>query len=449
MTKQDLLQRISKSLGLIFICIIIIVGEVFATEGNPTFRCTGDTVSADTIVACIKANYDIYMDSCVIIGDITLDEHTLNIKESNIIRAEIRIESTIFTGSFVINDLVFERPISLTNNKFIKGCCLMAAIFKSSVSFTNSEFREEFIVWVSDFRHNTYFDRIRFVGEAEFFETKFGGTCRFDSTIFLCRNQLSYESDLPIKTSGYAGGFEETQLLEVNFQGADLGGAMFEPDTMSVLTMKSLARAKGLDGLKYINNPEQLQALRTFFRENNFRGQERQITCALKRHEQPILEKVIFDWPFEYGSNLERPFKIVACIFVLSWLCYVLLVYCLRNSGIWRITFKRQGEKLIEEKITKDLRSYSKSVRHLRLYQIARMKKEISLFFEVGKFALINAFNVGFRDFNFGSWVRLLLKHKREYEPYGWVRFAAGIQAITSVLLMALGLIFYYGRFFD
>ncbi|NMC45025.1 MAG: hypothetical protein GYA46_13985 [candidate division Zixibacteria bacterium] len=449
MTKQDLLQRISKSLGLVSICIIIIVGEVFATEGNPIFRCTSDIVSADTIVARIKANHDIYVDSCVITGDVIVKHDSIIIYGNNPIRSVIRFKNTKFTGNVDISNRVFQKPMYSINNIFEKSCGFSADRFESIVNMEGSIFNSWVVIAVSEFREDTYFNRVRFMGPADFSNTLFLGKCRFDSAAFQGKDLVEYEGDLSVRMIGYGGAFEGTRLLRTNFQDAELGGVIFQPDTMSVYTMKSLSRARGLRRLMYADAPEQLQSLKTYFRENNFRGQERQITCALKRHEQNLFERIIFDLPFEYGSNIRRPFAIVGYMLILSWLCFISMVFLFKDSGIYKIVYSRKGAELIEDRAVSDLRHYHDSVSHLKLPSIGRVKGEYRLLKEVGKFAILNVFNVGFRDFSFGNWVRLLFLHKTEYEPYGRIRFVAGIQAITSVLLMALGIIFYYGRFFE
>lgn len=62
-------------------------------------------------------------------------------------------------------------------------------------------------------------------------------------------------------------------------------------------------------------------------------------------------------------------------------------------------------------------------------------------------FSLLSAFNVGFRDINFGRWLHLLTK-KSEYDlkAVGWARTVSGFQSLLSVYLIALWVLTYFGR---
>jgi len=58
-------------------------------------------------------------------------------------------------------------------------------------------------------------------------------------------------------------------------------------------------------------------------------------------------------------------------------------------------------------------------------------------------------FNIGFRDINFGRWLRMLTKHEYDLKPVGWVRTVAGLQSLVSVYLVALWFLTYFGRPFE
>jgi hypothetical protein len=61
-------------------------------------------------------------------------------------------------------------------------------------------------------------------------------------------------------------------------------------------------------------------------------------------------------------------------------------------------------------------------------------------------FSLMSAFNIGFRDINFGRWLRLLTRREFDIKAVGWTRVVAGWQALISVYLIALWLLTYFGR---
>jgi len=61
-------------------------------------------------------------------------------------------------------------------------------------------------------------------------------------------------------------------------------------------------------------------------------------------------------------------------------------------------------------------------------------------------FSLMSAFNIGFRDINFGRWLRLLTRHEFDIKAVGWARVIAGWQSLISVFLIALWVLTYFGR---
>jgi hypothetical protein len=64
-------------------------------------------------------------------------------------------------------------------------------------------------------------------------------------------------------------------------------------------------------------------------------------------------------------------------------------------------------------------------------------------------FSLMSAFNIGFRDINFGRWIRLLTMKEYDLKATGWARTVAGFQSLVSVYLVALWVLTYFGRPFD
>jgi hypothetical protein len=63
--------------------------------------------------------------------------------------------------------------------------------------------------------------------------------------------------------------------------------------------------------------------------------------------------------------------------------------------------------------------------------------------------SLVNAFNLGYREFSIGQWLRMLTKREYEVKATGWVRSLAGFQSLASVYLFALWILTYFGRPFD
>jgi hypothetical protein len=61
-------------------------------------------------------------------------------------------------------------------------------------------------------------------------------------------------------------------------------------------------------------------------------------------------------------------------------------------------------------------------------------------------FSLMSAFNIGFRDINFGRWLRLLTRKQFDIKAVGWARVVAGWQSLISVYLLALWVLTYFSR---
>jgi len=58
-------------------------------------------------------------------------------------------------------------------------------------------------------------------------------------------------------------------------------------------------------------------------------------------------------------------------------------------------------------------------------------------------FSLMSAFNIGFRDINFGRWLRLLTRQEFDIKAVGWARVVAGWQSLLSVYFIALWVLTY------
>ncbi len=62
----------------------------------------------------------------------------------------------------------------------------------------------------------------------------------------------------------------------------------------------------------------------------------------------------------------------------------------------------------------------------------------------VALFSLMSAFNIGFRELNFGRWIRLLQTREFDIKARGKLRFVSGMQSLLSVGFLALSLLSYF-----
>ena len=61
-------------------------------------------------------------------------------------------------------------------------------------------------------------------------------------------------------------------------------------------------------------------------------------------------------------------------------------------------------------------------------------------------FNRMSAFNIGFRDINFGRWLRMLTRREYDLKAVGWARTVSGFQSLLSVYLIALWVLTCFGR---
>src|SRR5581483_11327448 len=254
----------------------------------------------------------------------------------------------------------------------------------------------------------------------------------------------------------------DADLSEANLSGADLGGAkldganvertVFEPQALPEL--RGIAAAKNLEFLTYGRNPDSLVQLRKQFEEGGFREQERKITYAIKRREAELastgwkwFNKVLFDWTCQYGMSPARPLVLGFWL----WLsCSLIYFFCFQTAG-------RAGLYLVRDKrIYDDDTSKAPSPKRIAVQRPAQCRfvpwvlrwlcHELALFCIAMFFSLMSAFNIGFRELNFGRWLRLLPPRRFDIKPEGWPRIVAGLQSLISVYLIALWVLAYFGR---
>lgn len=293
--------------------------------------------------------------------------------------------------------------------------------------------------------------------------------------------QLSHaflnHADLTDVDLGYAelngADLEDANLRGADLRGAELSGANFEPKSNPEAA--PIATAIGLELLTYQKRPDALVQLRRQFVEAGFREQERKITYALKRREAEqswwecktkdkaktilwtsdsnlancgsfVLNRVFFDWTCQYGMSPGRPLSLGALLWLLCSALYFLLIHTSGEAGLYRIYASgiqensRTAQRV--ERILPRGKLQGRGVQ--RIFQSFRQEwlaLRASMFF-----SLMSAFNIGFRDINFGRWLRLQTRQEFDVKAVGWARVVAGWQSLLSVYFIALWVLTYFGR---
>lgn len=264
-------------------------------------------------------------------------------------------------------------------------------------------------------------------------------------------------------------------LKDAVFYDANLKQVFFEPTSLPGL--RGIASAENLELLTYNDNPDALVQLRKLFVDGGFRDQERRITYALKRKEAElswegcksrktgdktrailwssesnlancgsfILNRVFFDWTCQYGMSPGRPLSLGVLLWLLCSVLYFVSIHAPGKTGLYRVYAPSLQEnssvpRRPEEILPTEMKARG-ARRFLEFFRREWLVLRASMFF-----SLMSAFNIGFRDINFGRWLRLLTRQKFDMEAVGWARVVAGWQSLISVYFIALWVLTYFGR---
>jgi uncharacterized protein YjbI with pentapeptide repeats len=233
---------------------------------------------------------------------------------------------------------------------------------------------------------------------------------------------------------------------------ANLDGTIFEPASISPVT--SIENAKNLDLLTFRSNPDLLIQIRQRFEQEGLTAQAREITYAINQRQtqlDPRTERwfriVAFDLTCRYGMDPGRPLRIIASLWVIFFLSYIVLLHWKRCFRVRITRYYWRRDKTREFAMWSppppfQMTSKKKSVKTWLRFE---RRAALSMMF----FSLANAFNLGYREFNIGQWLRMLTKRQYDVKAVGWVRSLAGLQSLVSIYLFALWILTYFGHPFD
>lgn len=271
----------------------------------------------------------------------------------------------------------------------------------------------------------------------------------------------------------------EAQLKDASLRWANLSGATFEPKSLP--EVRGIAAASNLELVTYGDSPDALVQLRKQFQDGGFREQERKITYALKRREAEllwegckarktgdktrailwsadsnlancgsfILNRVFFDWTCQYGMSPGRPLSLGVVLWLLCSLVYFGIIHTSSSkTGLFRVyhqSLELEADPSAHKEVIRI--QAQKIAQHSLLGGIWEfLVRECSLLLPSMFFSLMSAFNIGFRDINFGRWLRLLTRQEFDMKAVGWARVVAGWQSLISVYFIALWVLTYFGR---
>lgn len=271
-----------------------------------------------------------------------------------------------------------------------------------------------------------------------------------DFNLVNLRGAILHNSDLTRATFFHAD-LQGSVLRWVNlkdafFYAADLEGAKFNPTEQPDLW--GISEARNLDRLDYDPTPAGLNGLKKSFGDAGFIRAKNQVIAALRRHDSSYFDKVLFDWTCEFGANPARPLLLIGLFWLLFGMAYWRALYLKGTSGLYLVA---SGQRLNkgEERLHAIRLSYNKITKSNKLYKWWAKRGIGAALMTALLFSLMSAFNLGFRDFDFGRWIRSLQPREFDIKPRGWLRTISGLQSLLSVYLLALFLLSYFSSPFD
>src|SRR5579862_963523 len=275
--------------------------------------------------------------------------------------------------------------------------------------------------------------------------------------------------------------FLKTKLLGAELGESDMAHAVFEPDTLP--DARSIARAQNLQLLTFVTDPTALMQLRKSFQDSGFGEQVRQVTYALRFRENEIewlsccpscqpawplntisplffgahvwsrgrelwsqrqvgeiakhcliyaANRVGLDWTCQYGMNTLRPVRIGIAIWFICSIIFLGFIHHPGSSGLYLI--RAEGITLDGEAAKNAAQIRPETAQGWR----AKLRGELVLIRQAMLFSLMNGVNLGFKEIDLGRWLRLLPRREMDIKAVGWARTVAGIQALSTLYLVAL-----------
>jgi beta-lactamase superfamily II metal-dependent hydrolase len=246
------------------------------------------------------------------------------------------------------------------------------------------------------------------------------------------------------------------EFRPLTLRSADLRNGLLEPspDLDARRLVPDLVLADYLPTLRFEQSPHALVALREELRKAGVRRRERELTYAIEHGSrlksggvESAFGWLLFEAPCRYGMTVARPLKALAW----SWAIFAILYYaCMRfgrRSGLMLVAVRRRRSDAGKTRTcVRRIRWRHASARSRWGTILANLGDEARLLWISFVFSLRSAFNLKFRWFEAGTWIRMMHAREFELEPRGKVRVLAGVQSLLSLYLIAIWLLTYFGR---
>ena len=248
------------------------------------------------------------------------------------------------------------------------------------------------------------------------------------------------------KTELAGSEIDKSDLTNAQFEFMDMTGVVYEPKSPGQPDIQRMSTAKNLHLMKYKNDRSGLVSLRKGFQENGYREMERDITYALKKRDREKLTEsgklskcidgylniLFFEWTCEYGRKPGRPLILMFWMIIICSITYFISIYIGGMGTVWKVL--PQEHQLPHEK---DMQPEKVEFRSCTVLENVWYPVFLSL---------MSAFRIGWREINVGTWLSRTMPFEYTLITRGWVKIIMGIQSVTSVYLLALSILTYFGR---
>lgn len=253
--------------------------------------------------------------------------------------------------------------------------------------------------------------------------------------------------------------FDNSELMDVSVQNTrmsniDLRNAVYQPSGVPVVS----GVIAGVETIRFSQesfDPSAVAILREEFRKRGMRELEREATFSIERGQTDFLlnqrsmylkldgwfRRFFLEWPVSFGLRPGRALLLIlflSLIMVPVYLSQIAIRSVQRVSRIFLVVPERTIEPFVDGARLRD-----------KALVFPLEKRGVEAILWSMYLSILSTFNIGFREFNVGTWIGRIQPRQFSIECLGWVRVVSGMQSLASLILLALWALTYFGRPFQ
>lgn len=456
------------------------VCDYITWEGS--FSRSDQVVQVQDIVDALRGGKNVCLESCIVQGKLKLGYDTVDGRiafSRTKFEDSVDFHGTCFRGTLCFARVTFDGSVDLIDISVVDTGSWSheeySPVYPHSGDFIalwpdhmallidSCRFRENFLILRSTFNGEAVFKLNTFGKFVTLEESSFQETAYFIDTDFGLKSRISgvkFEKGATFAHSELVGGhIDSADLSSVTFRNCDLSNVLFEPTR--VPDARNFSNITGLFLMTFDKDPAPLVELRNLFKNGGFRREERELTCAIETRQTELVRDqpgwgvvwyyfrlILFEKTCKYGMNYGWPIKWIGWLGFYCSIAYFIFMMIGRKSIV--VIERGLGDtKPVRLPLRQYIRDAGFVKRKTKDKALGVVKWILVAVYYSVLFSLLNAFNIGFRDFNLGKWIKLLLLRDLEMKPMRFVRPISGIQQLASVCFFALFVLTYFGRPFE